>query len=117
MEEEKNPSNPEEYRINPEEYELNPEDYKIHLEKKNNGKYKPSIWNKIAGWGSKNVYKNSICLLVSIFLPIVGTLFLLNQYMIRQRLYRKGFVFKLSLFIGFLWWIAIIILGIYAEVI
>lgn len=69
------------------------------------------IDGKISSWGKKNEYPAILSVLVSIILPLIGLVFVLNQAKYKEFKYGKNSgVMILSITISLLWWLTVYVL-------
>ena len=69
------------------------------------------MFNKLALWGTKKEYPTKICLIIAVFLPAVGLIFVGNQLRFKSDENGKARgLFALALILSLIWWAAVIIL-------
>ncbi len=69
-----------------------------------------SIYSKLILWGSYKEYPSIVSILISILLPVIGLLFVVNQTRFKTDNDGKAHgLFVVSMIISLLWWIALIL--------
>ena len=67
--------------------------------------------NKLSLWGTKKEYPTIISILIAVFIPVLGLIFVGNQINFKADNDGKAHgLFALALIVSFLWWAAVIIL-------